>query len=119
MGYIEDVLRQDLDTLGPKELLESCKAHRKFLKDARSEVDHLQTLPCNHRRVSSFPDSISSDTRLNWTRAEIDSPEDTSSSYCFGGKPKYSTIIAFKPGGYLRAQNRQALESELGISSST
>jgi hypothetical protein len=113
MAAIEDVLCQNLDALDQTELLVSCKAHRKFLNEARSEVNQLQLERSKHQRVCSFPDSLASENRTNWTRAEIDDPEDTTSFLCFGGKPKYSEIIAFKPEHYLNTQSRQIFESEL------
>jgi hypothetical protein len=107
MASVDEVLRHNLDNLKPDELLQSCKAHRKFLNETLSDIKHLQTERNRRQRVCSFPDSISS------IRADIDSPEDTSSFLCFGDRPKFSTIIAFKPGHYLEAQDLVEFQSEL------
>lgn len=113
MATIEDVLCQDFEALDQTELLQSCKAHRKFLKEARSEVNQLQLERSKHQRVCSFPASLASENRTNWIRAEIDDPDDTTSFLCFRGKPKFSKIIAFKPEHYLKTQSRQVFESKL------
>jgi len=80
-----------------------------------AELERLRIDHSKHQRVCSFGSTSSTDTRSNWTRAELDSPADTSSWSCFGEKPKFSSVIAYEPGlGSLKAQSRKELHVEAG-----
>lgn len=99
MAPVNDAVVEDLSLLPYADLLEKAKEYREayndILSDSRTQNDTIQGL---QRRISSLPSSISlKETRSNWVRAEIDHPDDKSSS-CFGEKSKYSTFITYEPG---------------------
>jgi len=116
MSTYDTILSQDLNSLGPNELLESCKMHRKALKETSRDLDQLLIERSKHQRICSWPSSISSlEIRPNWIRAEIDSPEDVSSWCCFGERPKFSTLVTYKPAvDSLETQSRKAFKAEVG-----
>lgn len=106
-GWLLDQAPEDLD---PAQLLECCKAQRNLISEGSSELNDLRAQLGKRQRVCSFPDSISS------IRADIDSPEDVKPFFCFGERPKYPNVIAFKPGHSLEVRDRVELvdtQSEL------
>jgi hypothetical protein len=108
----ECLFDHQLENLAPDQLVECCKVQRGLIDDIFREVDELRGQLDKSQRVSSFPESLSS------LRADIDSPDDTSPFLCFGERPKFSTVIAFRPGHSLEVRDRVDLvreQSEIGI----
>jgi hypothetical protein len=111
MATFEEFLASDFDTLDHANLLTGSSrlrnAYLDVLGESKERQTQLQRLQ-DEQRVCSFPLSDSSiDPRPNWTRAELDDPEDHGRR----GRDKHPTVITYEQGhdSCLKAINRKTL----------
>jgi len=111
MATFEEFLASDFDTLDHANLLTGSSrlrnAYLDVLGESKERQTQLQRLQ-DEQRVCSFPLSDSSiDPRPNWTRAELDDPEDHGRR----GRDKHPTVITYEQGhdSCLKAINRKSL----------